>query len=126
MSCGPPVDDSYVIENDPGKVEHIDGTDLAKVSLTPKAAQRLQIETTPALETADGDAVVPATAIFVDPDGIWWVYTSVGRNAFVRHEVEIGREDGRQVFLSSGPDAGTEIVTVGVAELYGIEAEVGH
>ncbi len=28
--------------------------------------------------------------------------------------------------LSSGPGAGTEVVTVGVAELYGIEAEVGH
>lgn len=123
--CAGAVSDAYVIENDPGKVEHVDGSELGKVTLTEPAAKRLSIEVTP-VEERGRRLVVPSSAIFVDPDGAWWVYTNPEPLSYVRHEVEIVREADGHVVLSSGPEAGTEVVTVGVPELYGVEAEVGH
>jgi hypothetical protein len=124
-SCGGAVSDEYVIENNPGAVEHIEGSELSRVSLTEQAMERLDVRTTEVDESRSG-VVVPQAAVFVDPDGRWWVYTNPEPFVFVRHEIEIERERGRRVFLSSGPRAGAEVVVVGVAELYGIEAEVSH
>ncbi len=45
---------------------------------------------------------------------------------FVREKIGIESVEGARAFLTSGPKAGTDVVTVGVAELYGIEEEVGH
>lgn len=124
-ACGGAVTDEYVIENDPGHVEHIEGSDLGRVFLTPDAATRLGIETAE-VTTSGRQLTVPRTAVFVDPEGVWWVYTSPRPHQFVRHEVRIAREGDDRAFLRSGPSAGTDVVTVGVAELYGVEAEVGH
>jgi len=44
----------------------------------------------------------------------------------VRQEISIDRVDGDSVMLSDGPPAGTEVVTVGAAEVYGSEFEVAH
>ena len=83
--------DEYVIENDPGHVEHIEGSDLGRVFLTPDAATRLGIETA-AVTTSGRQLTVPRTAVFVDPEGVWWVYTNPRPHQFVRHEVRIARE----------------------------------
>lgn len=124
-ACGAALDDSYVIENDPGKADPIAGSDLSRVSVTEQAAERLGIETDQ-VARAPGGSVVPSTAVFVDAEGVWWVYTTEEPNVFVRHEVEIARQDAGRAFLSSGPAPQTSVVTVGVAELYGIETEIGH
>lgn len=124
-SCAGAVTDEYVIENDPGHATHIPGTDLSRVTLTAVAAERLGIRTVP-VTTAGKHLVVPATAVFVDPDGAWWVYTSPAPQEFVRHEVSIEREHDGLAMLTAGPSDGTDVVTVGVAELYGVEAAVGH
>jgi hypothetical protein len=42
----------------------------------------------------------------------------------VRERVRVGRVDGDRVLLSRGPAAGTRVVTVGTAEVYGTELEV--
>jgi hypothetical protein len=124
-SCADAPSDAYVIQNDPGHVEHVDGSELGTVTLDEGAAERLQLETTQV--TKDGELLsVPDTAVFVDPDGAWWVFTSPEPNVYVRHEISLDHQaDGRSL-LTSGPEVGTDVVTVGVAELYGIEAEVGH
>ena len=115
----------YVIDNDPGSIEHVDGSVSERVILTQEAVKRLRVETTPVARAGKG-LTVPDTAIFVDPEGAWWVYTNPEPGVYVRHEIAIkGEHDGR-VLLTAGPRAGTDVVTVGVAELYGIEAEVGH
>jgi len=44
----------------------------------------------------------------------------------VRQEIEIDRVDGDSVMLSDGPPAGTKVVTVGAAEVWGTEFEVAH
>lgn len=124
-ACGGAVTDEYVIENDPGHVKHIEGSDLGRVFLTPAAATRLGIETA-AVATAGRRLTVPRTAVFVDAEGVWWVYTNPHPHQFVRHEVRIAHERDDRAFLRFGPSAGTDVVTVGVAELYGVEAEVGH
>ena len=95
------------------------------MTLTEAAARRLGVQTTRVVEARRG-SVVPSAAVFVDPDGAWWVYTNRPGVSYVRHEIEVLREDGERTVLSQGPEPGTEVVTVGVAELYGVEAGVGH
>ena len=124
-SCGGAVSDAYVIEGQPGTVEPIKGTDLARVTLTRRAARRLQIETAPTLRSGRA-VVVPERAVFVDDDGVWWVYTSPRSNTFVRHRIVIDRQRHGRTVLSEGPRPGTDVVTVGVAELYGLEEGIAH
>lgn len=124
-SCAEAVSDEYVVLNEPGSVEPIEGTDLARVTLADGAAERLELQTTPVAKSAGG-LVVPSAAVFVDTEGVWWVYTNPEPNVFVRHEIGLERSDGGVAFLSSGPAPGTDVVTVGVPELYGVEAEVDH
>lgn len=124
-ACAGTVADAYVVEEQPAHVEQIAGTDQVGVVLTARAAERLGIRTVPVRQDGSG-LVVPSSAVFVDIDGGWWVYTSTDPQVFVKHEIAIEREDGGQAFLSSGPPVGTEVVTVGVAELSGVEAEIGH
>lgn len=124
-ACGGAVADEYVVENDPGHTEKIKGTHHLRVLVEERAAERLQIATTP-VEKAGRGTVVPSTAVFVDTEGQWWVYTTHKPLEYTRHKIDIERESGRRAVLSDGPPAGTEVVTVGVAELSGIEDEVGH
>jgi hypothetical protein len=124
--CGEPVDDAYVIENDPGQVEHVEGSDLGRITLTAAAARRLRVETTPVTSARRGRLAVPSAAVFVDPEGGWWVYTNPEPFVYVRHEIEVKDEHNGRTFLWDGPREGVHVVNVGVAELYGVEAEVGH
>lgn len=123
--CAGTVSDAYVIADDPGHVEHADDSEIGRVTLTEQAVARLRIEVTP-VAARGRRLVVPATAVFVDPDGRWWVYTSPEPLSYERHEVVILRDVDGQVVLSDGPAAGTDVVSVGVAELYGVEDAVGH
>jgi len=133
----------------PAKLEKIQGSDLSKVTLSPKAAERLDIKTSalrdepvkarkpatakPATVTASAkervDAapsdgmrrVVPTSAILYDAKGKTWVYTNPEPLVFVRHAVNIDYIDGDRAVLSDGPASGTAVVTVGAAELLGTE-----
>jgi hypothetical protein len=122
-SCGGAISDAYVIEDDPGHVEAIGDANL--VTVTDQAADRLQIETAPVSRSRQG-LVVPVEAVFVDTAGVWWVYEAHGQNEYMRAEIDLMGFQGGRTLLRSGPPVGTEVVTVGVAELYGIEEEVGH
>jgi len=117
-ACGKTISDEHTIE-DPASFE--DG----RVTMTEQAEQRLDIQTT-AITSIDGRLVVPSSALIVDPEGVFWVYTSPEPLVFVRERIRVARDEGERAFLTSGPPAGTEVVTVGVPELYGIEYEVGH
>jgi Cu/Ag efflux pump CusA len=124
-SCGGAVVDTYTIEHEPAVVESIDGADQVRITLEEQAAQRLQIDTAPVEEHPTGLAV-PSSAIFVDPEGTWWVYTNPEPLVFVRHEIGLEGDEGGVALFSSGPQAGTQVVTVGVPELYGLEQAVAH
>lgn len=123
-ACGGAVPDEHEI-NEPVTLEHVEGSDIARVTLTQRAAERLDIQT--AVVQADGNrGVVPSAAVFVQPDGTFWVYTSPEPLVFVRHEITVDHDDGARTFITAGPPLGTQVVTVGVPELLGAEYEIGH
>jgi hypothetical protein len=124
-SCAGSVADAYTVEHEPAHVESIPGSDGVRITLERRAAQRLRVQTTAVKEAANGLAV-PSSAVFVDPHGDWWVYTNPEPLVFVRHEIGLERQAGGRAYFSSGPPAGTQVVTVGVPELSGIEDGVGH
>ncbi len=109
----------------PATVEHVEGSELSRITLTERAAQRLDIKTT-AARTAAGRMVVPYAAVLYDAKGQTWVYTSPEPLKFVRHAISVAYIDGDQAVLTAGPPAGTQVVTVGGQELFGAEFEVGH
>lgn len=116
---------------DPATVEPIDGSEVARVTLSPDAARRLDVQTAPVrrvLSRAGRRApiVIPYAAVLYDPSGDTWTYTSSDPLSFVRAPISVDRIQGDEAFLSSGPPAGTQVVTVGASELLGVEYEVGE
>jgi len=113
----------------PAHVEPIAGTELHKVTLTARAAERLDIKTDRVQDMVVGGAkrkVVPYAAVLYDASGATWVYTSPEPLVFVRHRIHVEYISGDRAVLSEGPPVGTAVVTVGAAELFGAEFEIGH
>jgi hypothetical protein len=123
-ACREAPSDEHVID-EPVKVEHVGGTDVARLTLTAKAAERVGIETA-RVEKEGKQTLISSAAVIVDPDGDFWVYTNPEPLVFVRHAIRIDYEEGGQAYVSAGPRPGTKVVTVGVAELYGAEFGIGH
>ena len=110
----------------PAQVEHLDGDEPTRVTLTELAAKRLDIQTAPAKEsTADaaGQVVIPYNAILYDIHGQTWTYINPQPLIFLRHPVVVDRIEGDLAYLSDGPAPGMAVVTVGAQELYGAEVE---
>ena len=70
--------------------------------------------------------VVRFSAILYDLTGDTWVYTNPEPSVFVRERVEIERIDKDLAILNTGPAVGTQVVTIGAAELYGAESRAGN
>ncbi|MCD6021120.1 MAG: hypothetical protein K0R20_830 [Actinomycetia bacterium] len=105
---------------EPATVEEIEGSDLSSVELTEDAARRIGLDTVPTTGRG-GRTVVPESAIWVDVNGDEWVYTNPETLVFVRAQVVVKRYDDGLAYLSDGPAPGTEVASVGVAELIGSE-----
>lgn len=125
--------------NPAATVEAVEGSELSRVLLSARAAERLGIETAavrdtqitfvPASLSSAGKAqwrAIPYSAVLYDPNGDTWTYTSPDSLVFVRHPISVEYIEGDVAVLSSGPPGGTTIVTVGAAELLGTEFGVGH
>jgi hypothetical protein len=96
-------------------------TGIASVTLVEKAAERTGIETATVEGGSGGALEVPYSALWYDAKGNAFVYVVTAPLSYVRAAVTVDSVEGDKAVLSAGPDAGTEIVTVGVAELYGAE-----
>ena len=70
--------------------------------------------------------VVPYSAILYDLTGDTWVYTNPEPSVFVRERVDIERIEKDLAVLNTGPAVGTQVVTIGAAELYGAESRPGN
>lgn len=103
-------------EPEPYMVEPIEGTDQVAVLLTEDGIERIGLETT----TSDGSSV-PESAIWIDTEGLEWVYTNPESGRFVREQVTVERYEDGVATLAEGLPPGTQVVTVGVAELIGSE-----
>jgi hypothetical protein len=114
----------------PATVEHIEGEEVSRITLTERAAERLAIKTDVVRDvrtTRSGMRKgVPYAAVLYDANGRTWVYTSPSSLVFVRRPIQVEYIEGAVAVLSDGPPAGTAVVTTGAAELFGAEFEIGH
>ena len=69
--------------------------------------------------------VIPYSAILYDLNGGTWAYISPEPLTFVREAITVDYIEGDMVVLVDGPSSGTEVVTVGAAELHGADTGVG-
>jgi hypothetical protein len=110
-------------EPEPAKVEKVEGTGLTRVVLSKAAAARVGIQTA-SIASLPGHprrSVIPYAAVLYDPEGRTFAYTSTGPLTYVRRPIAVHSIAGDLAVLSSGPPAGTGVVTVGAAELLGAE-----
>jgi hypothetical protein len=115
----------------PVRVASVPGTARQVVVLTGAGAARLGITTEaarPAAPAPDGDSatateetLLPLAAVLYDRNGAAWTYTVTGPLTYERVPVTVVRVEGTQAVVQSGPAVGTQVVTVGGAELLGAE-----
>jgi hypothetical protein len=107
----------------PAVVEQVGGTNVNRVTLTPKAAERLDIQT--AAVRSDGKradrTVIPYSAVLYDANGDTWTYINPRPLVFVRRDISVDRIEGNSAVLSAGPPVGMAVVIVGADEIWGVE-----
>lgn len=117
---------------EPASVERLAaGSGLHRVTVTPRAADRLGISAVPVRPVSDdrGTAartIVPYAAVLYGPKGATWVYVERASLQYTRHRVTVEHISGGHALLSSGPPVGTLVVNVGAMELFGAEFGVDH
>ena len=111
--------------HEPAKLEPIKGTDVHRVVFDAEGAERVGLQTAPIRQNGQG-TVIPYDAVIYGADGNTYTYTAPEPLTYVRQEIDIDHVDGDSAMLSDGPPVGTEVVTVGAAEVYGTEFEVAH
>jgi hypothetical protein len=101
--------------------EFADGPSL--LHLTEDSVQRLGIETAE-VSDAGSALAIPYAAVVYDPEGGSWAFVETEAGTYQRHPITITSVEGDVVRLSDGPEPGTPVVTVGAAELVGVEAGI--
>lgn len=117
------------VEGTAAKVVHQDETHPDQptiITLDEDAVKRIDVQTA-AIEDIDVSGakqrVMPYAALLYDTEGQTWTFTSAEPMTFVRQRIKVDRIEGDKAILAEGPEAGTKVVTVGVAQLYGSEEE---
>ena len=77
------------------------------------------------LRSEDENLVVPWSAIVHDMSGGSWLYQALEANVYLRRRVQVLRVVDNQAAVTGDIVAGIEVVTTGVAELFGTEFGVG-
>jgi hypothetical protein len=109
---------------EPAHLESTGPDQPKRVILTEEAQHRILLQTT-LVKPHGADVSVDQAALIYDKKGMPWVFTVVAPLTYVRAAVSIKKVDQNNLMvLSSGPPAGTEVVTVGAIELWGTELEV--
>lgn len=114
---------------EPATVEHVEGSEVSRLTLTARAAERLGIQMTAIRATkvaGKARTVIPYGAVLYDPNGDTWVYVAREPRSYLREPISVDYIQGDQAVLTDGPATGTLVVTVGAAELHGTEVGVGH
>jgi hypothetical protein len=122
LSACSSVTEEEAAGDEPASVEPIKGTDYNTIKLSAEAVDRLGIKTAP-VGVKRGQKVVPYAAVSYTPTGGTFVYTSPTTRTFVRRPISVETVRKGEAILSHGPPAGTAVVTVGSAELFGAEYE---
>lgn len=117
------VEESAADAYEPATLGEKTAAGVQQVTFTAEAARRVDLHTVP-VAASGPRTVVPYPALLYDAEGLSWVYTAPAPLTFLRAQVGVDRIDGDQVLLMSGPPAGTAVVTVGAAEVYGAELDI--
>ncbi len=115
-----------VAEDGPAKVEHLEGKDVTRVTLSEDAAKRLDLQTAAVQEiTVDGAKrkAIPYAAILYDVEGNTWTYVNSDPQVFLRRSIKVDFIKGNDAILLEDLPAGTSVVIIGATELYGSESE---
>jgi hypothetical protein len=110
-----------------GRIERVQGSDIPRVILTQDAVRVIGLQTgriTPVAVAGIQQLSIPYGAVYYDPSGATWTYVAVEPLVFLRQSITIVSITGKVAILSAGPAAGTTVVTVGSAQLYGTEVGV--
>jgi hypothetical protein len=105
---------------EPAALESTGPSQPPKITLTDEATRRVALQTT-VVGGRGAELTVHHGALVYDKKGLPWVFAVVGPRTYVRSAVTVKHVEGDLVTLSSGPPAGTEVVTVGAIELWGTE-----
>lgn len=89
-----------------------------------RSGERVAVEI-PTLDGKIESLVLPFRAVLHDIHGGQWVYEQKAPHTYHRRRIQIARLSGSEAVLSSGPPAGTKVVTDGSAELFGTEFMTG-
>jgi len=95
----------------------------ATLTLIEEAVGRLGIETAAVEQPAEG-LTIPYAAVVYDADGGAWAFVELEPRTYQRAPITIVSITGDRTLLSAGPEPGTAVVTVGAAELVGVEAGI--
>ena len=109
--------------NAPASVETAADGGPSRLTLVEDAAQRLGLETAP-VEARPNGLSIPYAAVVYDADGAAWTFVELEPRVYERAPITISGIEGDRATLSSGPAPGTAVVTVGAAELVGVEAGI--
>ncbi|MFF2031467.1 hypothetical protein [Arthrobacter sp. NPDC058192] len=115
-----------VSANEPAKVEKNAATGIAKLTLTEKGLERLDLKTDTVKAATGTSVTLPYAALLYDSSGKTWVYTNPAPQVYQRQPVTVSKVESGVVTASAGPAAGTVVVTVGAAELFGAEFDTAH
>ena len=105
-------------------IEEDETSGLKTLTLSDKAAERLGVETAQVAGTGSA-MTIPYAAVVYDASGKTWTYVNETGLTYKRAEITVSEIDGDTARLTAGPPAGTAVVTIGAAELYGAEIGVG-
>jgi len=115
-------------EAPPAVIKPVAGSQIPQLQLTERAVQRLGIVTQPVRQAATAGQpareVIPYSAVVYDTDGSTWTYVNTTTDMYQRKPITVEAIDGEVALLSAGPPAGTQVVTVGAAELLGTEYNI--
>ncbi|WP_410614398.1 hypothetical protein [Amycolatopsis sp. lyj-109] len=115
-------------EEPPAAVEQVAEGEIPAVTLKADAAELIGLQTdTVREEKVDGvpRKVVSYGALLYDAKGDTYVYGTSTPLVFKRVKLVVDTISGDRVVLTDGPPAGTTVVTIGAAELFGAESEIG-
>ena len=124
--CASTLTADSAVKSEPARVEATLDAKIKKVTLTPKAAERLGIQIDEVRVDPSGRRIVPYASVLYDLTGKTWVYISADPLTFVRGAVVIDTIKGDNVYLTDGPPVGTKVLAAGVPQVFGTEVKVGH
>ncbi|MCB5275698.1 hypothetical protein BJG92_03249 [Arthrobacter sp. SO5] len=112
--------------NDPAKVEKNATTGIAKLTLTERGLERLELKTDTVKAGTGTDVLMPYASLLYDANGKTWVYTNPAPRVYQRQSVTVSKVEAGLVTATAGPPVGSTVVTVGAAELFGAEFDTAH